>query len=255
MAPVPIDPNYVSKDPNANLGQELHGQRRNTAHNCHFHWGNCWADSKAAHRFRAQSAQLNTGTKSFRKCTCPSASKLISVIHKESCTSQLCNNRSNLTASAHQIAQHKQSAQLQISHEIGDFLQMQDYGWVPSTKPDNCTQNSMEDFNSLGVFTKGTKINSLNKFCCQFNTNILAGCKTQAYRHQASKEQQFRNVIGVGMETRSIVAHNVNEGMQRNQYGGCTMMAMGCFFSEVIKTGVDPYRLGWWCWFRVGSGD
>jgi hypothetical protein len=59
----------------------------------------------------------------------------------------------------------------------------------------------------------------------------------------------------MGMETRSIVAYNVNERMQWNQYGGCAIMAMGCFSAEVIKKGVDPYRLGRWCWLRVGSGD
>jgi hypothetical protein len=85
----------------------------------------------------------------------------------------------------------------------------------------------MENFNSLGIFTKGTKINSLNKLCHQFNVDILAGCKTQADWHQATKEQQFRNDIRIGMETRSIVAHNINERMQRNQHGGCAMMAMG----------------------------
>ncbi len=57
------------------------------------------------------------------------------------------------------------------------------------------------------------------------------------------------------METSSIVAHNVNERMQRNHYGGCAMMAMGHFSAEVIKTGVDPYGLGCCCWLRVGSGD
>ncbi len=132
---------------------------------------------------------------------------------------------------------------------------MQDYGQAPSTKPNNCIQVIMENFNILGIFTKGTKINSLNKICRQFNTNILAGYKTQADWGQASKEQQFRNVIGVGMETRSIVTHNVNEWMERNQYGGCAMMALGCFSAEVLKTGVDPYRLGCWCWLRVCSGD
>jgi hypothetical protein len=121
---VPIDPNYVSKDPNGNWDQELHGQRRESAHDGYSHWGSCWADSEAAHRFRAQLAQFNTGTKSFRKCTRPLASQLISVIHKESCTSQLCNNRSNLAASAYQIAQHEQSAQFQISQQTGDFMQM-----------------------------------------------------------------------------------------------------------------------------------
>ncbi len=135
---VPIDPNYVSKDPNGNWGQESHGPRHESFHNCHSHRGSCWADSKAARRFHAQSAQFNTGTKSFRKRTCPLASQLTSVIHKESCTSQLCINRSNLAAYAYQIAQHEQSAQFQISQQIGDSLQMQDYGWAPSTKPDNC---------------------------------------------------------------------------------------------------------------------
>jgi hypothetical protein len=131
------------------------------------------------------------------------------VIHKESHTSQLCNNRSNLAASAYQIAQHEQSSQFWISQQIGGFLRLQDYGWAPSTKPDNCVWVIMENFKSLGVFTKGTKINSLNKLCRQFNTDILAGCKTQADWRQASKEQQFRNVIGMGVETRSIVAHNI----------------------------------------------
>jgi hypothetical protein len=132
---------------------------------------------------------------------------------------------------------------------------MQDYGRAPSKKPDNCISVIMENFYSLAIFTKGTKINSLNMLCHQFNTGILAGCKTRADWHQASEEHQFRNVIGVGMGTRSIVAHNVDERMQQNQYGRCTMMAMGCFSIEVIKTKVGPYGLRRWCWLRVGTGD
>ncbi len=59
----------------------------------------------------------------------------------------------------------------------------------------------------------------------------------------------------MGMDTRSIVAHNINEQIQWNQYDGCAMMAMGCFSAEVIETEVDPYKLGRWCWLRVSSGD
>jgi hypothetical protein len=33
------------------------------------------------------------------------------------------------------------------------------------------------------------------------------------------------------------------------------MIAMGRFSSEVSKTSVDPYKLGRWCWMKVGSGD
>jgi hypothetical protein len=49
----------------------------------------------------------------------------------------------------------------------------------------------MENFNSLGFFTNGVKINALNKLCCKFKTDILAGCKTQADWRQATNEQQF----------------------------------------------------------------
>ncbi len=102
----------------------------------------------------------------------------------------------------------------------------------------------MENFNSLGFFTSGVKINASNKLCHEFKIDILAGCKTQADWHQATNEQQFRNIIAIGMVTRSIVAHNINERMQQNQHGGCAMMAMGRFSAEVVETGVDHYSLG-----------
>jgi hypothetical protein len=123
-------------------------------------------------------------------------------------------------------------------------------------KPDNCcVRMIIEKFNSLWIFKKGTKINQLNKLCHKLNTDSLAGCKTQADWRQATEEQQFRNVTGVGMDNRSIVIHNVNEQMQQNQHGGCAMMAMGCLSSEVAESAVDSTSLGRWCWFKMGSGN
>jgi hypothetical protein len=94
----------------------------------------------------------------------------------------------------------------------------------------------MENFNSLGDFTSNTKINAMNKIYQEFNTDVLAGWETQVDWCQAMEEQQFRNVIGVGMETRGIVAHNINKQMQWNQHGGCTMMAMSHFSADVAET-------------------
>ncbi len=45
------------------------------------------------------------------------------------------------------------------------------------------------------------------------------------------------------MDTRSIVAHNINEQMQRNQHGGCAMMAMGHFSAEVVEMGMNHHGL------------
>jgi hypothetical protein len=180
---------------------------------------------------------------------------LITEIYKESRSGQIRNTRSQLAASAYQISLHKQHAQNQVSLQIADFFHKPAYGKAPWEKPDNCVCAMMENFNSLGIFTKGTKINSLNKLCQQFNTDMLAGCKTQADWHQATKEQQFRNIIGVGMETRSVVSHNINKWMQCNQHGGCAIMAMGCLSAEVVESGVDPSGLGRWCWLKVVSVD
>jgi hypothetical protein len=111
--------------------------------------------------------------------THPSASELISVIIRQShCSAQLQNNHLQLAASVYQIAQHKQSTMTQINQQVGDFWHKPAYGKAPWAKPDDCIQIIMENFNSLGAFTNNTKINTLIKFW-EFNTNVLAGCKTQ----------------------------------------------------------------------------
>ncbi len=152
-----------------------------------------------------------------------------------------------------QIAQHESCARNQITRQIDDFWRKTAYDKAPGVKPDNCVCVIMENFNSLGVFTNRVKINVLNKLCRKkFNTDILAGCETQANWHQATDEQQFQNIIDIRMGTRSVVAHYINEHMKRNnQHGGCAIRLS----AEVIEMGVDHYGLGRWCWMRVGSGD
>ncbi len=50
------------------------------------------------------------------------------------------------------------------------------------------------------------------------------------------------------------MAHNINERMHPNQFGGCAMMAMSTIDPEVIDTGVDTMGLGRWCWMHIGLG-
>ena len=236
-------------------GHRSHRQKLLTAKERHARRGSRWSESEATRRFRAQAKQFDTGTRDFNRKSRPSATDLITSIQKRNQTAILQKNNSHLAATAFQIAQHESDARNQITRQIDDFWRRAAYGKAPGAKPDNCVRVVMENFNSLGVFTNGVKINALNKLCRKFNTDILAGCETQVDWRQATDEQQFRNLIGVGMDTRSIVAHNINERMQRNQHGGCAMMAMGRFSAEVVETGVDYCGLGRWCWMRVGSGE
>jgi hypothetical protein len=146
----------------------------------------CWLESKATCRFRAQSKQFDTGTRDFK-----SASELIALIQRKNQTALLHNNNSDLAEMAFQIAQHESSAKNQITWQVDDFWRKTAYGKAPGFNHDNCVCVVMEDFNSLGFFTNGVKINALNKLCHKVKTDILAGCKTQADWCQATNEQQF----------------------------------------------------------------
>jgi hypothetical protein len=251
---IPVNRNNTHNDSQHHQSNGRYHHGITSACDPHSCCGSCWTNSEAACRFQAQSAQFDTGTVSFHACIRPSA-QLITAIQKESRSTQLCQNWSQLAASAYQISLHKQHTQNQVSRQIEDIFHEPTYGKAPREKPDNCICVMMKKFNSLGISTKGTKINSLNKLCRQFNVNILAGCKTQADWCQATKEQQFRNIIGIGMETWSIIAHKINEQMQLNQHGGCAMMAMVRFFAKVVESVVNPYGLSRWCWLKVGSGN
>ncbi len=62
--------------------------------------------------------------------------------------------------------------------------------------------------------------------------------------HMVPQSQQFYNLFGAGMETRSIVAHNINECMWPNQFGGCAIMVLGTVAPEVLESGVNSTGLG-----------
>jgi hypothetical protein len=112
----------------------------------------------------------------------------------------------------------------------------------------------MENFNNLCILLGNANITAINNLCRDFKVDPLCGCKTQIDWRQVPQAQRFHNLFRVGTETRSVVAHNINERMCPNQFGGCAMMAMSTIAPEVIDTGVDTTGLGQWCWMRIGSG-
>jgi hypothetical protein len=175
---------------NNNNGHQSQHKERTSAKDRHACHGSRWSESEATRRFRAQSKQFNTVSRDFIKRSRPSATELIASIQKKNRTALLHNNNSLLTKTAYQIAQHESIANNQITRQVNDFWHKPAYGKAPGSKPDNCVQIVMENFNSLGVFTNGVKINALNKLCQKFKTDILAGCETQADWRQATDEQQ-----------------------------------------------------------------
>ncbi len=105
----------------------------------------------------------------------------------------------------------------------------------------------MENFNSLHVTSGNSKINAINNLLRDFKVNMFCGCKTQVDWGIFPQDQRFHNLFGAGSETRSVVAHNTNEPMRLNQYGGCAMMALGTLSPKVVNSGIDSTNLGRWC--------
>jgi hypothetical protein len=112
----------------------------------------------------------------------------------------------------------------------------------------------MENFNSLGILSGNAKITAINNLCRDFKVDILCGCKKQIDWRMVPQERRFHNLVGTGLETRSVVAHNINKRILQNQFGGCAMMAMGSISPEIIGSGVDTTGLGRWCWMHIGTG-
>jgi exonuclease III len=160
----------------------------------------------------------------------------------------------SIKVTALQLAQAESSALRQVTL-TGNTLQVTSkYGHAPREKPAHTIRIAMENFNSLCVMSGNVKITALNNMCPKYKVDILCGCETQIDWRQVPQSRKFHNLFGAGTETRSVVAHNINERMQPNQFGGCAMMAMNTISSEVIDTGVDIMGLGRWCWMLLGSG-
>ncbi len=92
------------------------------------------------------------------------------------------------------------------------------YGHAPRLKPDHTIQIAMENFNSFCVMSGNAKITAVNNMCREYNVNILCGCETQIDWRQVPQSWKFHNLFGVGTETRSVVANNINERMRPNQF-------------------------------------
>jgi hypothetical protein len=162
---------------------------------------------------------------------------------------------SSIIVTAHQLAQAEGAAFRQVTKTISSLWNKDKYCHATCKNPEHSICLVMENFNSLCVTFGNSKINAINNLCQDFKVDLLCGCETQVDWRQVPESFCFHNMFSAGTETQSIVAHNVNERMWPNQFGGCAMMVMSTISSEVQSAGVDSTGLGRWCWMLLGSGS
>ncbi len=210
--------------------------------------------SRYASASRTAIMSFDRGARSFIARNRPTNETLIEMTTRKSRRAKRKIKDTSLKATALQLAQAQSTALQQVETTRTSLQATSKYGHSPRLKPAHTVRIAMENFNSLCVTSGNAKITALNNICREYNVDILCGCETQVDWRQVPQSRRFPNLFGVGTETRSVVAHNINERMRPNQFGGCAMMAFNTISSDVIDTGVDITGLGRWCWFLLGSG-
>ncbi len=216
--------------------------------------GSRWSLSKAAHGFGAQSQQFDHGQCQFISYNHPTTQDIIAMTAQQPRHPPHRHQESAIAVTALQLAQAEGSAFQEVSRALEKFSNECKYGHTPHEKPSDSIRLVMENFNSLCVTSGSKKITPINNLCRDFKVDILCGCETQTDWRMVPSSRQFNKLFGMGTETRSVVAHNINECMLVNQYGGCAIMAMNTISAEVQDTKVDGTGLGRWCWIQLGSG-
>jgi hypothetical protein len=181
--------------------------------------------SRYAELNTTKSQQFNRGIQWFLSQSRPKINELIDVVTRKSRRSRRHKQDKASKTTALQLAQAEISARRQVTLTQDSLQATGAYGHAPRAKSAHTVRIAMENFNSLCVLSGNEKIMSLNNMCREYKVDILCGCETQIDWRQVPQSKKFQNLFGVGTETRSVVAHNINERMRPNQFGGCAMMA------------------------------
>jgi hypothetical protein len=216
--------------------------------------GSRWSASVAAQSFGAQLRQFDHGERQFLTNHRPMTRDITAMTNLKMRHTSCRQHDPTIEVTALQLAPVEGSAFREVSCALSKFWNDDKYGHAPREKPSNSIRLVMENFNSLCITSRNKKITAINNLCCNFRVDLLCGCETQVDWRMVPNTRQFDKLFGRGTETRSVIAHNINEHMLTNQYGGCAIMAMNTISAKVQETGVDGTGLGRWCWIRLGSG-
>jgi len=221
---------------------------------------NRWEEVQAARSFRDQFRQFDRGGSKYRKKLKATNEQLLKYVQEKHNVATKDKSRAEIKATAWELARAESAAAKAVRHEVNSFWRKGRYGDVPKQKPPNVIRGVLENFNSLEVFTGmqngDRKAKTIDRLCRDYDADFLAGTEPQADWRFAPEERQFKNLLGKGRQTQSVVGYNSTEELERSQAGGTCLMAFDRFssFVNVRESGADARNLGRWCWLVVEGG-
>ncbi|KAL3788945.1 hypothetical protein HJC23_000229 [Cyclotella cryptica] len=137
--------------------------------------------------------------------------------------------------------------------QLVSFLQEGGVGYMPSRKSSGWVRLMFENWNSLGVFTQGWKIDRINQLIRDLQVDIVAGCECQCNWDFVPPRRQFLQLLSPGSSTVGVASHNSTETINRDQMGGTAIAAVGRLSDVVTEVGSDNTGLARWSWIRIGA--
>jgi len=139
--------------------------------------------------------------------------------------------------------------------QLVHLLQDGGVGFMPKRKGGGWVRVMFENWNSLGIFTHGWKVDRLNQLINNLQVDIVAGCESQCHWTLVPAKRQFSQLLCPGVSTCGIAANNVTETINRDQMGGTAITAIGRLSDVVKEVGCDTTGLARWSWLKVGTEE
>lgn len=128
--------------------------------------------------------------------------------------------------------------------QLVQLLQDGGVGYMPKRKGSGWVRLMFENWNSLGLFSHGWKIDRLNQLVRDLQIDIVAGCESQCHWSLVPAKRQFSQLLCPGASTSGVAANNVNETINHDQMGGTAITSIGHLSDVVTEVGSDVTGLG-----------
>ena len=165
---------------------------------------------QAATSVQEQFRQFDRGSKTFQKRMRATDGELFDYVNREHGT-RAQSSRSQFGQAAFELLQRERQATQDAIRHANALMKEEQYGRVPTAKPDDCYRLMYENWNSLGIFTGKKKIEKIDRLMRQYGVDTLAGCETQCDWRQADYDSQFKNLFAFGQRSAVLVKQMTSE--------------------------------------------
>jgi hypothetical protein len=189
----------------------------------------------------------------------PTVSNLIDHTNKTHTSLTQLRKRTDNVRLSLDLARAEQVAQQGVRSVLSDLLTVGKYGQLEKVKPNKTICIMFKKISSLCLFVQGKekvrKICQINKLMKEYSVDVMSGCKTRVdWRFTKPRTDGFNSLFAQGQQRHGVCAHNINEYVRWDQWGGICLVSVGWISTIIVATGIDMMGLGRRACIYMGGG-